>query len=275
MNTDAGVDVVLPAGGRIRSDFAADVGTEVKALIRLGGRTVLERTIEALRGTGRVGRVVVVGPDAVREAAAAGRADVVLPEGRSGPENLFRGLGWLREADGAGDPARRRVLLVPTDLPFLTPEAIAGFLDGCPEDADIVLPVIERAAFEARFPGSANTYVALRDGAWTLGCAFLVDPEALERNRLSLDRAFEARKSQWAMARLLGPRFVVRFLLKRLVVTDIERRCEEILHCRAAALRGCSADLAFDIDAHTDYRYAAERLTATPPPHPTDRRAAL
>ena len=48
------IDVILPAGGRISGEFAAETGVGVKALIEIGGRTVLQRTIDALRATGQV-----------------------------------------------------------------------------------------------------------------------------------------------------------------------------------------------------------------------------
>ncbi len=258
------IDVVLPAGGRIGGEFADEAGTEVKALIRLGGRTVLERTVVALRATramcgalSQSGRIRCgKRADFVSEA----RTDVVLPEGDSGPENIFRALRYLRDnpAAGAGTADSRRVLIVTTDLPFLTADALRGFLLACPKTADICLPVITREAFQKPFPDSVNQYVPLRDGHWTLGCAFLVNADALERSRASIERVFAARKSQLAMALLLGPVFVLRFLLLRLGVPDIERRCARILGCAAAAVHGCAPELAYDIDLPGDYRYAVE-----------------
>ena len=263
------IDVILPAGGRIRGEFAGEAGTEVKALIQLGGQSVLERTVAALRATGRIRRIVAVGPDSVRETAlsfaAGARMDAALPEGDTGPENIFRALDWLRAnaAAGAGSFDSRRVLIVTTDLPFLTPEALSGFLRACPPDGDICLPVISREAFQTRFPASLNTYVPLRDGHWTVGCVFLVNAGALERSRGPLENIFAARKSQLRMARLLGPIFVLRFLLRRLSVLDIERRCGRILGCAGAAVRDCAPELAFDIDLPGDYRYAVEWLEDT------------
>jgi CTP:molybdopterin cytidylyltransferase MocA len=247
------LDVILPAGGRISGAFAAAVGTETKALIPLEGKTILRRTIETLRATERVGRIVVIGPEEARGEAKECGADGVLEEGASGPENAFHGLEWLRAQPNSGS----HVLLMATDLPFLTPEALNGFLDACPPDADLALPIVTERAFRERFPDSPSVFVRLRDGSFTLGCAFRIRPETLLRNRAQIDQVFAARKSQWAMGRLLGLPFLLRFATRQLEVAHIETRCQEILNCKGAAVPNSPAELAYDIDLPEEYAYAA------------------
>jgi len=75
------VDAMLPAAGRISGEFAAEAGAEVKALIEIGGRTVLQRTLETLRATDRIGKIVVIGPEEVTSHPAAQGADALLSEG--------------------------------------------------------------------------------------------------------------------------------------------------------------------------------------------------
>jgi GTP:adenosylcobinamide-phosphate guanylyltransferase len=256
------VHAILPAGGRIAGGFADAAGVTIKTLIRgSDGQTLLARIIEALRKSGRVERIAVVGThDDPGLRAAAARADTLLPEGDSGPDNIFRALDWLRA--GSDSPLPQRVLIVTTDLPFVTPDAIADLIDRCSPEADICVPVIERDEFERRFPGSINEWVRLRDGQWTIGGAFLVRPDALLRSRVQIDRAFAARKSQLAMARLLGPIFIARFLTRRLGVADIEARCARILGCRGQAVRSAAPELAFDIDTVDDWRYATAQQSS-------------
>ena len=260
LTTASGVklDVILPAGGRIQGAFAAHVGVQIKALLPLGERTVLERMLEALHATGRVERAVVVGPDEIAEHRAAAAADVVLPETGSGPGNVFRGLEWLENAGDSG--LAERVLILATDLPFLTPESVTGFLNACPQEADIALPIVGREAFQARFPdGPRRRFVRLRGGPIVMGCAFVVNSEALARNRDHLVRVFAARKLALGVFAKLGPVFLARFALGRLTVADIEERSEQVLACRCAAVRDCAPELAFDVDGLQDYRYAVAR----------------
>ncbi len=253
------IDAVLPAGGRISGAFAAEAGAGVKALISFGGRTVLERTLATLRATGRVRRSVVIAPPEVQGLSAAAAADAVLPETDSGPGNILSGLEWLRDSADGALPARALVLT--TDLPFLTPQVLVRFLDMCPPDSDLCLPLVGREEFQARFPGHGRRFVRLHDGAWTIGCAFLVRPAALLANRAHLERVFAARKNQLRMARLLGGGFLLRLLTGRLTLHDIERRCSGMLGCTGRGLCGSPAELAFDIDRPSEYRYAAAQLS--------------
>ncbi len=252
------VDAVLPAGGRISGAFAAEAGAEVKALIPLHGRTVLERTLTTLRATPRVHRLVVIGPEEVQAHPAAQAADAVLPETETGPGNILRGFEWLREAHGGTLP--ERALVLTTDLPFLTPAVLERFLDACPPDLDLCVPLVRREELLARFPEHQALFVRLRDGVWTIGCAFLVNPAALLANRAHLEHVFAARKSQLRMVRLLGASFVLRFLTGRIGVPDVAQRCLDMLGCTGAGLPGCPPELAFDIDQPGEYRYAREHV---------------
>jgi GTP:adenosylcobinamide-phosphate guanylyltransferase len=256
--TSRSLDAILPAGGRLTGEFAGEAGVTVKALIRIDGRTVLERTIETLRSTGIVNRIVVVGPSELALHPATRGADSVITEGDSGPDNILRGIDWL-EAQGS---IAERVLVVTTDLPFLTSAAIRAFVEACPASGDICVPILRGEAFNARFPDSPATFAALADGAWTMACGFLLDPLAVRRNYTRIQQVFDARKSEMAMARLLGPLFILRYLTKRLRVEDIERRCTEILNCRGIAVRNAPPELAADIDTIEDYRHAVAHAGA-------------
>jgi len=253
------VDVVLPAGGRIYGEFAIEAGAEVKALISFNGKTVLEHSIETLRDTDCIGRIVVVGPDEIAAHPAAKAADVVLSEGGdSGPANIIRGLEWLHSTDGK---YADRVLIVATDLPFLTPEAIVKFIGSCDPEADFCVPLVRREEFESRFPGAEIEYVHLVDGQWTMGCAFLVNPEAVIKSRSLIENIFSMRKSQLGMVRILGLGFILRFLFGRLTVAHIEKRCNTIIKCKGRAIYASDAALAYDMDKPDEYKYAVNAIT--------------
>ncbi|MBI1756920.1 MAG: NTP transferase domain-containing protein [Fimbriimonas ginsengisoli] len=245
-------DAILPAGATLDEEFAREAGVTSKALIEIGGQTVLERTLRALQASGVVGRTVVIGAEDVRSHPAAGLATVTVEPGNSGPENIYRGLSALASQ---GD-APKRVLVVTTDLPFLKPEMIREFVERCPEDGHFCVPLVAQAAFHERFPGTSATFVALKDGVWTTGCVYLIDAEALRLARPHIERVFENRKSKFGMARLLGPVFVFKWLTKSLTVTDVEAKIKSLLGCTGRAIADSPPEFSFDIDYPEDYRYA-------------------
>jgi GTP:adenosylcobinamide-phosphate guanylyltransferase len=256
-----GIPAFITAGGRLSGETAEHAGTTIKALAEMDGVPLMARVIHALRATAEVGRIVVIGPKAELEGVArdAG-ADDVLPEGKTGPENLSIGLRHYQEHLG-----ERRVLFAASDLPFLHENAVSALLAQMTNDAhsDVVYPVIHREDYEAHFPGSPNTWARLAGREYTGGSVLLLRPAAIERNRATIERVFEARKNLWAMASLLGPAFALKFAIGRLTIPDVEARASRITGCRCRALMGADPRLAADVDTVDDLHYARRRLTET------------
>jgi GTP:adenosylcobinamide-phosphate guanylyltransferase len=250
-------DAILPAGGTIPPEFAQHVGTSNKALIPFEGRTILERVIEALRESGRVRRIAVTGPQEVH--AAGAKADMILPPGETGPDNIMRGLDALAKQP---EPPKK-VLVVTTDLPFLTPEIVNRFIDQCPTDVDITVPLVSKAEFQQRFPDCECSFIRLRDDTWTAGCMYILDVQALRNAKPYIDKIFEVRKSKVGMAKLLGAGFLYKFLTKTLTVPDVERKIVTMLHCSGKAVMHSPPELAYDIDDLADYEYAMKHLGAS------------
>jgi molybdopterin-guanine dinucleotide biosynthesis protein A len=255
----AQLPVIIPAGGKLPDDFARVVGTHSKALIRFDGKTILQNTVEALKGSGHVNRVVLIGSPEVREHADAGLADDVLAEGETGPENIFRGLDFLLEEPNPPE----RVLICTCDLPFLSDKGVRGFLDACPQNKDFCVPLISEADYAEAYPQAEATFVTLRDGVYTTGCLYSANTHALQKALHHIDRLFMNRKSKVGMARVLGMRFVLLLLTKRLTIKDIEDKVMDLLGCSGAAVAGSAAELAYDVDYLEDYHYVVATLKAT------------
>lgn len=249
-------DAILPAGGTLDPELAAQVGAQNKALIPIGGQTVLRRTIEALRGTGRVNRIVLVGTDEVRNHPDAALATDLVTSGTSGPDTIFRGLKHL----AALPDAPSQVLIVTADLPFLTPEIIRSFLEKCPPEAEVCVPLATKEEYQARFPGSGATFIPLKDNAWTAGCAYVMNVAAFTRALPDLERLFLVRKSKIGMIRLLGAKFLFKYLTKTLVLQDVESKIVSLLGCSGRAILSSPPELAFDIDDLEDYQDALKHL---------------
>jgi GTP:adenosylcobinamide-phosphate guanylyltransferase len=244
------IDAVLLCGGRIDGEFAEEAGTEIKALISFHGRPLAGHALAALRGSGRVRRVLAVGPPAVEQAISS-ELDGFLAEGTGGPENIRRALESVRVAP--------RAILCATDMPFVTDAAIASFLEAVPSDARASYSIVRREEFQRAFPGSVNRFVPFRDAWLTGGGAVLVDPvAALERWPL-VESLFAGRKSALRMARIVGAPILLRLLTGRLHVADVTARVGRLTGVPVAAVSADPA-LAFDIDAVADLRYARARL---------------
>lgn len=252
------VTVVVLAGGR--PDPALTGAPLPKAFAPLCGRTMVEFVLDALRGTNRTGRIVLVGPETPPPAVAAS-VDATVRERGGLLENLAAALTGL--------PAEVPVLAVAADVPLLTPRAVSAFLDAALAlDADMVYGVVPRADVMRAYPDARKTFVRLRDGVFTGGSLVLLRPRAFERARPVLERAIRARKRPWDLARLFGPSTLLGLATGRLRIAGLEARVARIAGVRARALICHEAEIAVDVDRSEDLAMAERWLTPrTAAPH--------
>jgi CTP:molybdopterin cytidylyltransferase MocA len=240
------VKAVITAGGRIDGPFARDAGTNVKALAPVRGVTMLARIIEALRANGAT-QIAVVGGCEVR-AACNGVVERVIDESPSGAANLLLALrAWPED----GKP----LLYATSDLPYITRESIAAFLNAVPADT-LAVPLAEQAEFDRRFPGVAGFGITLAGERVVNGGVFSLPSGGSEKVAQIARRFFDARKQPWRMASFVSPIVLLRFVLGRLSIAQLEATAVRMLQVPAMAIRKCAPELAFDVDTEVEYRYA-------------------
>ena len=194
----ADFDAVVLAGGR-----SSRLGGRPKALLQLDGSTLLRRTLEAVRGAGRI---AVVGPDDLlaemdifrRSVASAPRVLLTREDPPfSGPAaGIAAGVQALAADDDGG--ARRRApftLLLACDMPLLAglPELLLGGAAGAPE-AKLWIPVDAAGKRQqlACCADSAALAAALQEAegaAWLAGQPVRRLLAALPAVELQLERA--------------------------------------------------------------------------------------
>lgn len=220
------MDAIVLAGGR---EAWAPGGR--KALLPYRGRRVVEWVLLALKAHGL--RVVYVGDDPGLTPAP----DLVLPDQGGILDNLEAALGQTQG----------RVLVATGDLPHLTPEAVGFVLRQAPEAA-LVYTIVPKAQVEERFPGSKRTYARLKEGVFTGGNLVLLD-KALFFQALPLARRVVAlRKRPLALARLIGWDILLKLLLGRLSLKELEARAQQILGVEARALITPYPEVGVDLD---------------------------
>lgn len=247
------VDAVLLAGG---SAGELDAGAEYKGVLDIAGRPMVDYVLETLRGAERVRNVAVVVPSASGLGEWADKADKIVVRAEGVVSNLLAGV------DSFG--YERHVLALAADVPLLTAHAVDGFLASCGErSAGLYYPVIAREVAEAAYPGVRRTYLHLREGTYTGGNLALIDPRVLVANRDVVQRAFVARKSPVGMVRILGLRFVWKFLARRLSLREVEEKVSEILGGRVAAVEVRDAEIGLDVDKTEDLELVTRLISAS------------
>ncbi len=222
---------------------------EWEAEILLQGRPMVEYVVEALRRSGRVSPIIVVGPPhlGLRDVIWADVHDDML-------DNVLSGLKTVDDST---------VLIATADIPLLTPFAVNAFLDQADPRYDVVYPIIEKSVVEAKFPESRRTYVRLKDGIFTGGNVLLVRKEAVIRSQWTVRDLLSHRKSPMRLASDIGLTILVRWLLGNLSMTDAERRMKRLLDVEGKALRFNYPEVGVDVDKPEDWNLADKWLGQT------------
>jgi len=194
---------IVLAGSRPGVDyFAKSHGTDLKALIPIGGVPMVARPVTALLAAPEIAQVHVLTqhPDRI---AAALPADPRLSLEQSGV-TIAATLAAL-----FADPSTRYPLLVTTaDHALLNPAMIADFCAKA-EGADLAIGLVERARLMARLPTTKRTWLPFRRGAYS-GANLFAFGSAKAASAVELWRSVEQdRKKGWRMIGALGPMALV------------------------------------------------------------------
>jgi CTP:molybdopterin cytidylyltransferase MocA len=239
---------IVPAGGTIDGRFQELAGTTLRCLAPMGGDTVLQIVVSALKRTEFAAPIVAAVPDGTPVDVTG--VDSWTASADLGTQSIRNCLALVEDAE--------RILICTSDLPFITAQAITEFVNRASPESDICIGLVTSRDYNAAFPGSpASIFLPLREcGPVTIGCLFLLKLDAVKRIDPWLDKLFSARKSLFQSASLLGPKVVFQLISKQLSIRSLRERARQLAGIDIDVLIGVSPVLAFDIDTPEDYEYA-------------------
>jgi GTP:adenosylcobinamide-phosphate guanylyltransferase len=246
-----GLTALVLAGTRPGGDPLADyAGVSHKALIDIGGTTMIERVVAALAAAPEVGRIVIAIDRPERLAGLAGLQ----------PGVCAKPLSTMPTADGpsatvAAALARETTpLLVTTaDHALLQTQWVREFLAACPPAADVVAALAIRAVVEAAAPGTRRTWLRFADGDYS-GCNLFLLARPAAAGPVALWQELEAaRKEPLRLMRRLGWGFALRYRLHQLSSAAAAARLGELSGgARVALVAMRDGRAAIDVDKPAD-----------------------
>lgn len=238
-------DAIILAGGENNEPLNRYTSQSYEAMIDIAGRPMVEFVAEALAASGHVSRIFVAGPAQELKKCSFPERTVLVDGGRTIMETISLGMKALGHEN--------LTLVVTADIPLLTPAAINDFLTQCAcKEADVYYPIVTRADHERRFPGNKRTYVRLKEGTFTGGNIFLVNPNIVPQCVKVAERIIANRKNPFKLCCQLGWTFVVQFILGILKLAQVESRVSDILGIKGAVIRSPYAELGIDVDKPSD-----------------------
>lgn len=265
----APLTALVLAGTRAGGDPLAEyAGVSHKALIEVGGRTMVERVVEALAALAEIERIVVA---IERPELLAGLAGLAPPRCAKPLETMPTEPG----GPSATVAAALRVLGVPllvttADNALLETAWLSEFLAAIPAEVDLAAALARRDAVEAAAPDTRRTWLRFADGDHS-GCNLFLLARPKAANAIAFWQTLEGeRKRPLRMVRRLGWTFALRYALGRLSMAAAAARLGELAGGGArfaiVALRDGRA--AIDVDKPDDLDLV-RRLVAAAPRAPT------
>lgn len=251
-----GFKVLVLAGSRGGEvdPVAAYAGVGHKALITLEGKTLLSRVLGAIEAAGPESVGVAASDEAIKT-ALAGASVVVLPTA-AGPsqsvENAAHRLGFP-------------LVVTTVDHALLKPEWITQFLADTPDWADVAVLLAPEDRVRAAAPRTKRTYLRFQDGRYS-GCNLFLLRNENALNVVHVWRKVEAlRKQPWKIAAMLGPGFLIRYLLNWLTLDEAVLKLGKLANVKAAAVRAHDGLAAVDVDKPSDLDLVRELVGETSP----------
>lgn len=249
-------DAVILAGGKNTAALQYMTKEEYEALTSIAGNPMVHYVAAALAGSAHIERVLIVGPKKALEKNSFPDKVSVLEGGATLLETIQCGMAPLDK--------RRLALVATTDIPLLSTAAVDHFINACQgAHADLYYPIVSKEIHTRQYPNNKRTYVQLREGTFTGGNIFMVNPEIVPRCLDFAQEVIAKRKSPWALCRLLGWSIVWRLMLKKLTITVLEERVNNILGITGQVIKTPYAEIGIDVDKPDDLRLVRTLLKHT------------
>ena len=256
------MDALVTAGGIPAPDeplYPATQGKS-KALMDVAGKPMAQWVLDALGGSSRVDRVVLVGlePDCGLTCAKPLK---FVPNQGAMLANIQFGLKTILELNPEAD----YVLAVSSDIPAITAPMIDWTVDTTLQtDHDLHYLVVERSVMETRFPGSRRSYVRLKEGEFCGGDMNVIRSRVAGDQRL-WERIVAARKNALKQAALVGLDVLGLVMIHQLTLDGAGKRISRTLGLKGHAIPTPYAEIAMDIDKPHQLEILRQDLAASHP----------
>lgn len=252
------VDAIVIAGGENSEALKKVSQVEKEALTPICGEVMVKYVTNVLEKSPLVNKIVLVGPVEELKRKYSEEEEIILTDpGSTGLKSVLKGLEHVDKG---------KMLLISTgDIPLLSVEAVEEFLSSCKEKkADVIYSVISKEICEKKYPEVKKTFVKLKDGAFTGGNLFLVNPDIIKECVRKGEEIVRLRKNPLALAyNFLGIKFLIKFLFQSISINEIEEKFSSLLGVRGACVISNFPEIGLDVDKPSDLKLVEKVLKDT------------
>ncbi|MGB2782658.1 MAG: nucleotidyltransferase family protein [Atribacterota bacterium] len=238
-------NALILAGSKEKGPLEIAENVDNKALIMINGKPMIDYIVDALNNSENIDQIIVVGPEKELHPYIGKKVKKILNPGNSILENMESGLNFFDSNDN--------LLLLTSDIPLITPEAIDEFLKICiKRKAYVGYPLITKENIMKKYPETKRTYVTMKEGIFCGGNIAFFKPEVFFQQKNLIEELFENRKTTWKYIKILGLKFIFKFIFKTLTIEEVERRVTGILGYNSIAVMISHPEVMIDLDKLSD-----------------------
>lgn len=249
------MNAIILAGAPNKGSLRQVSPAQYEAEIEIAGRPMLDYVVLALERVQSINKIVIVGYGSMlSDNRFNGERFIYAKPGTSVIESLENGINALN----VGEP----VLILTSDIPLITKEALEDFLERCHNHSgDIFYSFVPKNINDQKFPGVQRTYVRLKEGTFTGGNLVLLSPEIIHEKLTTLTKAIALRKKPLKLCGMLGWWYLCKLIFGFLTIKEIEDRVAEVLGVKAVGIVSPYPEVGIDVDKPSDLKLAREVLT--------------
>jgi|LSQX01.3.fsa_nt_gb GTP:adenosylcobinamide-phosphate guanylyltransferase len=244
---------VLILAGASKKDRSEEFGTYLKSLADIDGEPMIKYVIDALKACEFIDKMAVVCPYDRLHTYLEPMIEHIIDSEDIIMNNVMNGVNCL----GFEKP----ILVVTCDIPLLTPEAVSDFIKRAMDSgADFCYPIVEKSIMEEKFPGIKRTYSKFKEGTFSGGNIFFINPSVVRFCFKKAQELIDNRKEPIKMARVLGFKILTQYCLNDLTLSQVKKRFSKIFDINAEVIISEYPELANDVDTYEHLKYARKYL---------------
>lgn len=245
--------IVLAGSRPSRDAFAESFGTDLKALIPVGGEPMVRRPVHALLESSDIAKILVLcqAPERIAEVLP----DDARIEVRTSEGTIAETMLGLIDDKSVDWP----LLVTTADHALLTAATVDEFCKGV-GGSDVAIGVVRRDSLMRRLPGTRRTWLKFRGGGYTGANLFALRSPAV-RPAIELWRSVEQdRKKAWRVISLLGPAMLIAAALRLASLDEVLSRLGGRLGLSLKAIRLSNPLAGVDVDKAEDHALVEDIL---------------
>src|SRR6056297_3720452 len=237
-------DALVIAGGKNDGPLKEFSDKKYESLIEIANKPMVQHVLEAVERVEVIENIIMVGPEKLNEVTSK-EYNIIRPEGTL-VNNIKIGIESLNE--------NHHIIILTSDIPLVTSDIIKNFIKSCQKEKvhDLFYPVISKENNLKKYPEVQRTYVHLKEGVFTGGNMVLVSPDIIQGPLDWYDKILNLRKKPFKMSQMLGFKFIIKFIFRRLSVKEVEKRISNIIGHKCKALIIEYPEIGFDVDKPSD-----------------------